>query len=519
MPKALPVKTPGRNYHKLLAALAVLSAVLAILVGQQLFFRLDVTRDKRFSVSGYSAGILDSLEADLHLTYYLTGDLRTLYPQTRDIADALATYCALKPLVTLRIADPAQEDLEDILAQSGIQSRQVQLARKNKTEFVEVYSAISLEYAGKTEVVPFILAPETLEYELDRRILNLLSDSAPAVYVLCGNGLAAPEDYSYALGWLDAAGFRVIVVTPDDFADDAPSFLSPGGLKNPLAVFGSAGLASRHVAAIETFVEAGGRAFFAASPNRADILDNWTVTPLPDDRLLPLLDAWGFSIGPALVLDAACFRLTLHSDDAQGQYQYRNYPLWINLLPQFSGGTHPAARNLPNMHVFWASPLTTVRNVTVPVLRTSPAAWLMIPDFDHDQVFVTNPFMVALSGSASGTLGQYTVAAASDGAGGSALSRVFVMADQYFAADLLMNYTGSSGNLDFLVNALLWLSGEEELLNVKNAGINTKGLYKKSEAELAAAQLPALLITGVLLPLALPCVCAILVRRRKRASQ
>jgi ABC-type uncharacterized transport system involved in gliding motility auxiliary subunit len=137
----------------------------------------------------------------------------------------------------------------------------------------------------------------------------------------------------------------------------------------------------------------------------------------------------------------------------------------------------------------------------------------MPPDFDHQEAFVTNPFMVPLSGNASNALGQHTVAAASP--------RIFVMADQYFAANLMMDYTGSSGNLDFLVNVVLWLTGEEDLLTVRNAGVSTKGLYKKSAEELSAAQFPALLFTGIVLPLILGGAWVLLVvyvRRRDKIA-
>jgi ABC-type uncharacterized transport system involved in gliding motility auxiliary subunit len=270
--------------------------------------------------------------------------------------------------------------------------------------------------------------------------------------------------------------------------------------------------------AIDQFVTSGGSAFFAVSPNTVDLQSEWTVTPTRDDMLIPLLDTWGFHFGDSLVLDVSCFRLSLYSDDnsAPGQYQYRNYPLWVSLLPQFSSGIHATTVSFPLIHVFWASPLTLDSDTTrvlTPVLNTSTAAWLMPPDDSHDQVFVTNPFMVAMSGSETGTQGQYTVAAAS----ASALNRIMVVADQYFAADAMMDYTGSSGNLDFLVNAVLWLSGDEELLAVKNTGTNTKMLYKKTDDELASAQIPVLFITCLLLPLALPLIGAVVVlRRRKR---
>ncbi|WP_062328873.1 hypothetical protein [Treponema endosymbiont of Eucomonympha sp.] len=52
---------------------------------------------------------------------------------------------------------------------------------------------------------------------------------------------------------------------------------------------------------------------------------------------------------------------------------------------------------------------------------------------------------------------------------GSVSARAVVVADQYFAADQMLRYTGTGLNLDFLANAALWLSGKKTVEARKKA--------------------------------------------------
>jgi ABC-type uncharacterized transport system involved in gliding motility auxiliary subunit len=330
---------------------------------------------------------------------------------------------------------------------------------------------------------------------------------------LAGNGFTIAGDYSYAEGWIRAAGFTPVVISAADLTDpEAASFFGPGS--SPLVVFGSKDLTRLEAAAIETYVEAGGPALFAVSPIDVAISTDWAASAVAHDRLLPVLDAWGFTIGSDVVNDLNCYALTLHND--AGGTEERNYPPWV---------TVKAARTA-SIRVFWGGAITTWDDDALTLLATSPASWLQAPETGG--TFVTNPFDIALVPNTRGTTktGPFTVAASYEGTlpgyyntTSTTTTRVIVIADQYFASDLMMDYTQSSGNLDFLATSLLYLTGETDLAAVK---AKAPGAPRDYEAEtLAAAFTPTLLFTAVLVPV----TCAALwytltrtARRRIRAA-
>ena len=84
-----------------------------------------------------------------------------------------------------------------------------------------------------------------------------------------------------------------------------------------------------------------------------------------------------------------------------------------------------------------------------------------------------------------------------------------MVGSQYFLSTLMRQYTGSLGNLDFVVKGLLQLCGKDSLLELKNKAALTKTLYKLSQQELVESRPTVLLLNLVFLPL-LPSVLALL---------
>jgi ABC-type uncharacterized transport system involved in gliding motility auxiliary subunit len=129
--------------------------------------------------------------------------------------------------------------------------------------------------------------------------------------------------------------------------------------------------------------------------------------------------------------------------------------------------------------------------------------------------FITDPYARYSPSENPASAGRYTVAAAVEGrlAVGKSLpsggfipeesgepTRFIVVADQYFPSAMI-EYTDSLGNMDFLVNCVLWLSGEDDLLLVKNRGNFDTRLNRITDtAAFARERGRALFVTLILLP-------------------
>ena len=493
--------------------LIFITVLLALAASSRFSFAVDVSRAKRFSVSQFSGDLLSLIEdSSLSITYYVSPELGELYPQTKNIGDFLRAFAAKgKNSVTLTTVNPQNKD-EEFLARIGIAGRSINRSQQNRLEYVTVYSGIVVEYLNRTETIPFILSTDNLEYALARRVLNVLNGNKPLVYVVAGNELNAELDYSYALAWLESEGFMPVVLTPDALEAAEGELLSPQGLLHPLALFGSSALTNGQAQVIERFMHAGGNIFCAISPNTVDLLSEWTAQHQKDDAFILLLKNLGIEIGSALIHDISCFRLTLQTQEGGSQqFVYKNYPLWITTLPQFTP-PHILSNFAPGLNVFWASPLSIAhndKNTVTEFLRSSPASWLDGGEYDG---FITNPFLVPASNNSNGETGSYLLGAMIE----NNYAKMIVLASQYFAADAVLEYTSSTQNLDYFVNALMTLKGEENLLALKRRETNTT-LYKVNAESLAAAKIPTLALTGIVIPLAIPaCALFMLSRTRRR---
>ncbi|MBO5236992.1 MAG: GldG family protein [Spirochaetaceae bacterium] len=484
--------------RKVLWLLFTLFFILVILVSNRYYCRIDLTEGRRFTVSEGTRLLLQDLREPLRLTYYVSPQLAKLYPQTRDIKDFLLAYSSENPLISVVQVDPVESGLEQILASLGVMGRQIQTTGKSSTEFTTVYSAVILEYLGRSLVIPFILSADSLEYELTSRVLSLVQQEIRQIMVMVANGMTLEEDYSYVVPWLEASGFSCSWVSPQEFLLLQSEF-SSAERKIPLLVLGSSALTQEEVLGIQNFAECGGNVLLFTSTGKADIYGDWTVVPSYGDYFTPVLEKWGVWPNNDLLCDISCFPITLYSDEDVPQYQTMNYPLWVASLSRYCS-ENPITRCLEGMHFFWANSLTVNNSAAEVLVYSSPSAWIMAPDYNFQPPFITNPFMVYSTAEQGGYVsGQYPIVALVplEHGGG----RVIVVADQYFVSTMMLDYTASSSNLDFVVNSLLYLSDESLLLEIKNRSYVSTALNKVSPEILVDKKVVVLIIICILMPL------------------
>ncbi|MBQ0165972.1 MAG: Gldg family protein [Treponema sp.] len=501
-------------------------AALVFLVNTTLYStRFDITEDRQFSVSEASAETLEDLASPLEITYYLSDELERMYPQIRDVKAFLFSFARESSRIALTITDPSETaTVEQQLSSLGIQAQQLQTSEANKTSFVTVYSSILIEYEGNAAVIPFIISTATLEFDLTSRIKTLLSGSQDTVYIIAGNGLSLSTEYVYVEPWLQSAGYAVSEVTADTLDD-----IENTGAQDVLLVLGSSTLSPNDTASIERWIMKGRPCFIATAPYTADISSSWNVTPVKKDYLVELLDYWGVGINQSLLLDLSNYRLRMYSSQDTNQSLYLNYPFWIVCLPQYTNPSHPVTERFTAFETYWASPLTLYEDegsnlpVITPLILTSPSAWLQKPDTSKDLPYVTDPFISENLAPDESTKGQYVLMASIEGSvsgfystGKSSPVRIIVSGDQYFPSTVIEN-TNSPENLDLLVNALLWLSGKDTILSLKNKGMMNATLYKISDSlDFAKAAGVSKLILFLFEPLfiALCAVCFCIIRKK-----
>ena len=201
----------GRRFNKNLKLRHILLPVICLLVmlnSNRWYTRIDFSKNKTYSISKYTKTLLSRVENPVKITYYRSSSIAKLYPQLRDVADFLTEYAAQSSKVNLIIKDPDKDSsVRSMLENYGIASQQLRTVSGTSTEYLTVYSAIVIEMEGNAETIPFTMAANSLEYDLDGRLRHLISGQARTVNIIVGNGLSLAEDYGYVVPWLQSQGF------------------------------------------------------------------------------------------------------------------------------------------------------------------------------------------------------------------------------------------------------------------------------------------------------------------------
>lgn len=454
---------------------------LAILNGSRWFKRIDFSKNKTFSVSEFSKSLIKKVNEPLTITYFCSSNLSKLYPQIRDVKDYLVDFTQQSKKIRLVIKDPDKnQQAREILQNYGIKSQQMRTVSSTSTQFINVYSAVILEYQGNMEIIPFTMEANSLEYDLDTRIKSLLSGYKRTVNIIVGNGMSLSEDYNYVIPWLSSQGFECNQVFVED-----PLFVSIlENCSGPLFVIGESNINVENAIAIEDYILSGkGNALFTVSPFSVNIEEDWSVTYNSKTNIIEMLEHYGCVFPPQISGDVSCARITMTSED-ETESRYINYYLWPNLLSQQNASLGAT--------VFWPVPLELNGNAK-PYLVSSPLCFRLNSDNSSPQnLFQTNPFIletintsdqkketqffaVLIEGKMSG---YYNNLSFDD-------AKIIVISDQYFVNSLMTSYiggqTGDYRNFEVLTNALLKLNGEEQLARIQGKISKDTSLYKISD--------------------------------------
>ncbi|HZK19669.1 MAG TPA: GldG family protein, partial [Treponemataceae bacterium] len=466
-----PIKHKNKNL-----TISISFFLAIILINSQLFYtRIDTTSEKQFSLAPITKELIQNLPDTLHIRYYLSSSLKNLYPQIRDVQDLLYEYANFSPAISLEIINPKGSDIKKNLLSAGLESQQIKITEKNHTSITDVFSGIVLECGGQTEIIPFVLSTITFEYTIDSALQFFLNGKKRSVYVLCGGEETLEENFSYLGSWLESSGFDWLEISEEDLI-----YTQNINIRSPLIVLGNSAISTNGVAAIERFVMSGGKTFFAVSSIVAD-KSSWKVEPLFGNQLIELLDFWGFSIKTALVQDEANFKITMQAQNST-DIQLIKYPFWITTQKKNVSKNSPITSFFTNFEVYWACPLEIYPSDKLkiePLVQTTNNAWLQLPMVSDSEPFITDPFYTNYTVDTY-EKNQYILAASAEGhvRGWTTVesgnkTRIVVCSNQYFPSNMI-EYTNSPHNLDFLTNALLWLTNEDALLQVKAKGnINT----------------------------------------------
>ncbi len=468
--------------------------VLANMLSELWYARLDFTAEKQYTLSQATKDILGDLQDVVTVTAYFTKNLPPqLVKARRDFEDLLTEYESRSDgSVIYRFVNPNENEAEEQNAQEkGIRPVMVNVTQKDQASQLRAYMGATLQMGDKTEVIPLVQPGAGVEYALTTAIKKLSVDEKPKVAFLQGHGEAGSAEMVQVMEQLS------VLYDPEDYTITdttvIPTFYRSIAIINPVDSFPQS-----HLAQLDQYLNAGGHLFVALSNLQPD-LNQGFLSVAPPTGLNEWMKKKGWSLTNDYIVDAASGSINVQQNmggfimNTQKQFPY--FPI----ISKYAD--HPAMEGLEAVILPFVSPIHIER--TDSAIEVTPLAWTsensgLIPpptmvDINREWVlqdFADGPQVVAIS--ADGPLG------------GSGNSRMVVVSNGSFA----VNGSGqqqqrvSEDNVNLVSNIMDWLSDDTGLIQLRTKGITSRPIADVDDAtrnlyKYGNVLAPILLILGV----------------------
>ncbi|KAA0994024.1 gliding motility-associated ABC transporter substrate-binding protein GldG [Dyadobacter sp. UC 10] len=489
------------------------------------FFRIDLTEDKRYSISDATKELLGSLDKDISVNVYLSGDFpagfERLESATRETLEEFKTYS--NGHLTVNYSDPSSATSEEQrqkqymnLVDRGLTPTNVFANEDGKrTEKIIFPGAIVL---ADTLAVPVQLlkgnktrstSPEEqlnqsyegVEFELASAIRLLVNPARKKVGLVVSHTQISPARLSDLIATIQQ-GYDLFM--------DMNNPESYDGLDALIVMKPDSAFSDDDKYKLDQYVVSGGKAMFFVDGAKVDSvsLDGNYAQPL-DLGLNDLFFKWGARINTNLVKDLNCADILLNVGNRGDTPEIRPLPWrFYPLINNF--GRHTITRNLNAVYTRFLSSIDTVGGASsvqkIPLLLTSPYTQVVNTpalvgynearkDPDASE-YIGGPKLAALLLEGSfNSLFQNRILPADprsstfkeSGSGGKVIicsdGDVIVNDFDYKRnAPLPLGYDRVSkqtfGNKDFIMNALDYLTDANGLISARNKEINIRALDK-----------------------------------------
>jgi len=478
------MKNKNRITYQLLMIVGVV--VLINILSDRFFVRLDLTQDKRYTLSTATKNILRNLREPVTISAYFTGDLPPQYINLRrEFSNMLVEYGNLsRGMVVFEMIDPKDEETEMAAMQAGVQPVIVNIRERDQVKQQKAYMGAVVRMGDRKEVIPLIQSDAAMEYSLTTSIKKISIVDKPLIGFIQGHGQPPLSSMQQVL----AALLVLNNVEEVNFYDSIPELRR----YRSLVVIGPTdSIPSAHFEILDRFMAGGGNLLVALNRVKGDF------NTLQGSAVNTGLERWlqdkGVIVEDRFIIDANCG--TVGVTQQTGFFQYTTnirFP-YLPLINRFA--EHPITTGLSNVLLQFASPVIFTGDT---LLRFEPIAFTSDKSdvrsvplfFDVQRQWQDRDF------SRSGL----TVAAALQGPiSGDLHTRVVIFGDANFpvAGDPRQNV--QRDNVSLLVNAIDWLSDDTGLVELRTKGPRARPLddiedSRKTFLKLLNFSLPIILI-------------------------
>ncbi|NCB68126.1 MAG: gliding motility-associated ABC transporter substrate-binding protein GldG [Bacteroidia bacterium] len=543
-----------------------LIALILITLCFSAIFRIDLSSDKRYSISDQTKRLLKSAEKTIDITVFLDGDLnpgfQRLKTSTRDMLEEMSVYAKKDIEVSFENPSKANNETErlkryaELEAQGMTPTAIYERDKEGKAIQKIVFPWIKISSGEKTVYVNLLknirgnsgeenlnISIENLEFEITDGIRRVLNNEVTRIAFLEGHGeLNEAETYS-----VSKILSRYFQIDRGVLADDA-SVLD--GYRAVIIANPSQAFSESDKYIIDQYIMRGGRVLWLLDGVKlaAENLSTTGISPAIelDLNLSDQLFKYGVRLAPVLLQDIQSVQVPVNIAPQGAEPQFEPAPFYYAPL-LLASYQHPITRNITEVKAAFASAIEPVGE------NKELKNHLLLASSDNTHI-VTTPATIEMSETADPNDKNYfneayvPVAMLSEGIFQSnfanrmtppnlkntaPLLQKSVATRQIFVADgdIIRNETNGVasdsttlpagfdrymnrqfGNPDFIRNAVLYLTDEEGWLELRSRTLRLRLLNKNIVTE----QRLFWQIINVATPVVLVLIAGLIYHRRRK---
>lgn len=362
--------------------------VIANVLLSGFFFRMDLTEEKRFSLSTPTKHLLEEQKDILFVRVYLGGDLtpnlKRLQQSTTEMLDQFKNYAGdnLQYDVFDPFSIPNEENQTEFIKQleeKGILSVQFFESATDEASVKYVFPFASISYKDVEIAFPLIdrgtmplpLNPDSdpsvsislLEYNFTKAIRQITDDNKPYVAFISGHGELNRFELNDIAGSLNELYNVTQIDLEDDSTFEIPRECKALVIAKPLISFSMEG---KYI--IDQFIMQGGNVMWLVDPVIADFDSLYTGKGqfMAIDRELNITDMllqYGARINTNIVQDKQCSHINVPVSNGEN-FVMRPWP-YNPILNNFNPN-HPISKNVDAVEGKFVS---TVDTISVPGIK------------------------------------------------------------------------------------------------------------------------------------------------------
>ncbi len=378
------MNTVTKNRLKSVGITLFLLLVINI-IGSFFFFRLDLTKDKRYTLSSTSLDIIEQVKNPLYIKVYMQGELpsefKRLQLETRQMLEEFQGY---NSNIIFEFIDPLEDEATSMdnikeLYRKGLTPINISVDDKGKQSQAMVFPWAIAVYDNKEVNIPLlknIMGASTtdkiigsvqhLEYSIADALHKITNDKQKKIAIIKGNG-ELHEAYIAKFLLQTKESYHIGPFTLDSVAKQPLNTLTELK-KYDLAIIAkpTEAFSESEKQVLDQYIINGGKTIWLIDQVVAemDSLYSPTGSALAFPRDLNLNDfffKYGVRIYPDLVKDEQGSPIKLASGEQGSATQFQEFN-WKFAPQVYSQSNHPIVKNLGGIKFDFANAIDTLKN-------------------------------------------------------------------------------------------------------------------------------------------------------------